>query len=309
MDFVNALKSDPFSFMLIDVFTDKVFGGSKLTFFPFAGKMSRALMQSIAKEMGSGETAFADISDNGTGTIHLFTPSVSILATDLALIGATCAVDELGLLADSTGFKWLSDDGEHSVQIEETESGKRYSTSHLKADFIGQYYKRSSVAKALGLVEQDISITGLPCEIVSTGLPIHIVPVGTLAAVEKISIKHSACHDIVEDLGFGDMFVFVCDSENPGVDIHCRFFAHGFGIPEDPASGTACSALMAYLVKHRLVATTSDVHITCEQGMEIGQPSRLYLSAKIVAGEASEISVGGECVVVGFGKLTSRISS
>ncbi len=304
MDYNNVLKSEPLSYMLIDVFTDKVFGGSKLTFFPFAGNMSRSTMQSIAKEMSFGETAFADIANDGTGIIHLFTPSVGIPVTDLTLIGATCAVDELGLLNDDSGFKWQSDDGEHSVLIEETETGKIYSTFHLKADFIGQYYKRSSVARALGLVEQDILITGLPCEIVSTGLPIHIVPVGTLEAVKKISINHSACHDIVEDLGFGDMFVFVCDSENSGVDIHCRFFAHGFGIPEDPASGTACSALMAYLVKHRLVATASDVHITCEQGLEIGRPSRLYLTAKIIGGEASEISVGGECVVVGFGKLT-----
>jgi trans-2,3-dihydro-3-hydroxyanthranilate isomerase len=301
------MYSDEMSFVIIDVFTDEMFGGSKLVFFPNAGNIPKDKMQLIAREMGQGETAFADMLDDGTARLNLFTSSVSIPVTDLSLIGATCALEELGLLKDKDKFVWQTEDRSSVVKIGLINGRKIYTTFHEKADFMGQYYKRSAVASALGLEEQDISITGMPCEIVSVGLPTHIVPVGTLEAVKNISVKQSATNDIIEDLGFGDMFVFVCDSENPGVDIHCRFFAEGFGIPEDPASGTACSALMAYLVKHRLVSTDNDVHITCEQGLEICRPSRLYLSAKVDQGQASEISVGGECVVAGFGQLTSLL--
>ena len=78
-------------------------------------------------------------------------------------------------------------------------------------------------------------------------------------------------------------------------------FAPHFGIPEDPASGAATGALVAYLVKHRLIKIAEKISIVSEQGLEMGRPSRILAEAKIEGGRAVSIQVGGQCVLVGGG--------
>ncbi|MEN8007832.1 MAG: hypothetical protein ABFS42_12505, partial [Candidatus Krumholzibacteriota bacterium] len=69
------------------------------------------------------------------------------------------------------------------------------------------------------------------------------------------------------------------------------------------ASGAATGALVAYLVKHRLVKFSSKVRIISEQGLEMGRPSRIIAEAGISGGQADDIHVGGQCVLVGSGSI------
>ena len=296
------------SYMLIDVFTTSPFGGNRLTLFPNGSGLSTGLMQAIAREMGTGETAFiiSSESERGRARMRIFTVTGEIPMSGLSLIGGTFALDTVEKIPTrgaETHFSWQVDSGVHPVVITETGEGNRYSLVLDPAVFIGQYYQRQKVARALGIEESEITITGLPCEIVSTGLPIHIVPVGSLAAVQSMVHSRSGASEINADLGFGDLFVFTCETVDPDADIHCRMFAHGFGIPEDPAAGSACGALIAYMVKHRLVSLKSRVSVVCEQGLEMGRPSRLYGEADVADGVARSIRVGGHCVLIGEGRL------
>ena len=168
---------------------------------------------------------------------------------------------------------------------------------------MGQYFHRKKVARTLGISEEEIAITGLPCEVISTGLPIHIVPLGSLEAMEQINLRRRDADAIAGDIGFGDLFAFTCETVKKGSTVHCRMFAPHFGIPEDPASGAATGALAAYLVKHRLVKFTDRVRIVSEQGLEMGRPSRLVAEAKIFGGSAGSIQVGGSCVAMGTGRI------
>ena len=101
--------------------------------------------------------------------------------------------------------------------------------------------------------------------------------------------------------GFGDLFVFTCETEDPEATVHCRMFAPHFGIPEDAASGAATGALVAYLLKHRLVKLAPRVRIVSEQGLEMGRPSRIIAETDVINGQAQAIAVGGGCVEVGSG--------
>jgi trans-2,3-dihydro-3-hydroxyanthranilate isomerase len=47
-----------YSFYQVDVFTDQVFGGNPLAFFPDAAGLDDAQMQRIAREMNLSETTF-----------------------------------------------------------------------------------------------------------------------------------------------------------------------------------------------------------------------------------------------------------
>jgi trans-2,3-dihydro-3-hydroxyanthranilate isomerase len=81
-------------------------------------------------------------------------------------------------------------------------------------------------------------------------------------------------------------------------------FAAGFGIPEDAATGSAVGALIAYMIKHRLVPAGKRARIVCEQGLEMGRPSRLFVDADIESGKAVAIRVGGHCVHIGDGRIS-----
>jgi trans-2,3-dihydro-3-hydroxyanthranilate isomerase len=296
------------SFMLLDVFTRVPFGGNRLTLFPDGSGLSTGMMQAIAREMCTGETAFIICSDSDSqrANMRIFTPRGEVPMSGLSLIGGTFALDRLGRIEHNqaeTHFSWHVESGTHPVVITNSHDDNRYSLVMPPAEFIGQYYQRQKIARALGLDESDIAITGLPCEIVSTGLPIHIVPVGSLAAVRSINFSRAAASEIDRDLGFGDLFVFTCEASDAEADVHCRMFAHGFGIPEDPASGSASGALMAYMVKYRLVSPTTRVKVVCEQGLEMGRPSQLYCEADVAEGVARSIRVGGHCVMLGEGRL------
>jgi trans-2,3-dihydro-3-hydroxyanthranilate isomerase len=206
-------------------------------------------------------------------------------------------------VAEKETFTWELEAGHYEVVTGLDGGNQIYSLRQDPPVFMGQYFHRGKVARTLGLSEDDIAITGLPCEIISTGLPIHIVPLASLEAMRRIILRNREAEAIARDLGFGDLFVFTCETVDPDATVHCRMFAPYFGIPEDAASGAATGALVAYLVKHRLVKYSSRVRIICEQGLEMGRPSRLVAEAMISGGQASAIQVGGQCVLVGSGRI------
>ncbi len=87
---------------------------------------------------------------------------------------------------------------------------------------------------------------------------------------------------------------------------HCRMFAPGLGVPEDPATGSAAGALGAYLVWHNVLRPHDGVcSFTVEQGFEIGRPS--LIDVEIVVGnggEITEVRVGGRAISVLQGELS-----
>ncbi len=298
-------------FLLIDVFTDAPFGGSRLYLFPDGGQVPEAQMQKLAMELGAGETAFIVPSkQNGPDRagLRVFTPAAEIPFGGHSVLGATFALDQLGLRKDDDGtpaFTWELEAGPYQVETRRESDRTVYGLRHDAPVFMGQYFHRSKVARTLGLDEEEIAITGLPCEVVSTGLPIHIVPLASLEAMANINLRRREADAIARDLGFGDLFVFTCETVGEDATVHCRMFAPHFGIPEDAASGAATGALIAYLVKHRVVKVAQHVRIVSEQGLELGRPSRIVAEADVVDGRAVSIMVGGQCVLVGRGVITS----
>ncbi|MCP4293463.1 MAG: PhzF family phenazine biosynthesis protein [bacterium] len=298
-------------YLIIDVFTSEPFGGSRLNLFLRGDTVPESLMQKLALEMGCGETAFVVPARSGGSNragLRVFTPAAEIPFAGHSVLGATFAMDYLQKRESgekTEDFVWELEAGNYVVHTRDDEDGRIYSLQQDSPDFLGQYFHRRKVASTLGLAENEITITGLPCEVISTGLPIHIVPVDSLETMERINLRRRDADSIAADLGFGDLYVFTCETINEESTVHCRMFAPHFGIPEDPASGSASGALVAYLVKHRLVKLSSNITVICEQGLEMGRPSRIIAQAEVVNGKARNITVGGSCVLVGNGTILS----
>jgi trans-2,3-dihydro-3-hydroxyanthranilate isomerase len=70
---------------------------------------------------------------------------------------------------------------------------------------------------------------------------------------------------------------------------------------EDPATGSAAGCAIAYLVARGAVPSGVRVHL--RQGMEMGRPSNLFLSAKRESARVSDVRVAGSTVLVAKGQL------
>ena len=87
-----------------------------------------------------------------------------------------------------------------------------------------------------------------------------------------------------------------------GVDIQARMFAPLYGIPEDPATGSANAALAGLLASLRS-ETDLTLQLRIAQGVDMGRPSVLEAAAEKRNGRITEMRIGGRCVAMMRGSL------
>jgi trans-2,3-dihydro-3-hydroxyanthranilate isomerase len=133
----------------------------------------------------------------------------------------------------------------------------------------------------------------------SGGVPYDLVPVASTDALARANPRGQSF-----DTTFGDgratAYVY---TRLPGrLRFRARMFAQGFGITEDPATGSAAAAFAGALMQFEpLGEGTHDVVI--EQGVEMGRPSLIELQLVIDKGALVSAEIGGRAVVVSRGEL------
>ncbi|MHA3964743.1 MAG: PhzF family phenazine biosynthesis protein, partial [Candidatus Thorarchaeota archaeon SMTZ1-45] len=115
-----------------------------------------------------------------------------------------------------------------------------------------------------------------PVRYVSTGNAFLIIPLKSLASVQKASPNPSLLIKALEREISQDVLIFTTETINADANAHARVFAPASGILEDPATGSAIGPLGAYLEHHDTLASHSlgDI-IVVEQGYEMNRPSKL----------------------------------
>jgi trans-2,3-dihydro-3-hydroxyanthranilate isomerase len=82
-----------------------------------------------------------------------------------------------------------------------------------------------------------------------------------------------------------------------------RMFSPTAGIPEDPATGSASAIFAAELAARGLLAG-AQTGLTIWQGVEMGRPSRIGLTALCTGGALAEVRVAGQAVQIAAGRIT-----
>jgi trans-2,3-dihydro-3-hydroxyanthranilate isomerase len=137
---------------------------------------------------------------------------------------------------------------------------------------------------------------------VSCGLPFLFIPLRDRQALARVQLNQEVWKELLSHYWAPSVYVFSYDPQLEGSDLRGRMFAPGLGIAEDPATGSAATALGGYLgIRHQLVQGT--LRWVVEQGFEMGRPSILEVEADKIAGNIREIRVGGACVLVSEGKM------
>lgn len=293
--------SHPFS--ILDVFAREKYTGNQLAVVREAADLSTAEMQAIAAEFGFSETSFvlSDTPRDGAYDVRIFTPRAEVPFAGHPTLGTAFCLHR-DLASEKTDEIVLNlRAGRIAVEFIPYRNGSLLPVMKQLAPRFGENHDPATLARILG-VEAGALDPDFPPRTVSTGLPVIIVPFGTLESVRAITLHRDLYFPYVEDREAKAIFVFcrqTCEREN---QLHARMFADAYGIPEDPATGSACGCLGAYLMEHQYLGKT-EFSILIEQGYEMGRPSLLHLLTTENE-EQREIYVGGKVIEVAKGELS-----
>jgi len=286
-------------YYLVDVFTDRLFGGNPLAVFTDAHGISTELMQSIAREMNLSETTFV-LPAEAPGTdyrVRIFTPAAELPMAGHPTVGTAFVLAREKMI---TGPLVTFGEGVGPVPIT-LRPGLIEMTQPLPK--FGSHFEADAVAAVLSLDARAITDTSLPLEVVSCGVPFLFVPVRDLAAIRALRVRLDIWESTLQGAEGQHVFVFTREVEFPGSSVHARMFAPASGIPEDPATGGAAGPLGCYLVRYGVIAATPRAEFTCEQGIEMGRPSFMRITIEQEAGAITAVRVGGICCFVGEADL------
>jgi PhzF family phenazine biosynthesis protein len=226
-------------FYQVDAFTDRPFHGSPAAVFLPSEPVDPRAMQMMAREMNLSETAFVQPAGDHW-EIRWFTPMVEVAAFGHATLAAGhILMEEKGLRAP---IRFESPSGTVLVEGKAGDLSMSLASDPAEIDL-----PPSGLLRALGCHE------AVP---VLRSRQIWVVRLSWQKEVEALTPNVSTLLDV--DIGDGMIGVAVTAPGLDGADFVSRFFAPWVGIPEDPVTGLAHTALAPYwsrlLARSRLQA-------------------------------------------------------
>ena len=296
-------------FHTCDVFTNQLFGGNPLAVFPDASGIPEAALQSIAREFNLSETVFVYPPERAEHTrrLRIFTPAAEIPFAGHPTIGAAHTLATLGIVQlHGPDTRIVLEERVGPVPVLIRSSGGKPAFAQLtaaQAPEVGPPAPgRSTLADVLGLEANDIQGGMTAPQGVSCGLPFLIVPLRDRDAVRRAHVRMDHWESSLKSYWAPQMLVFSRDAEGEDADLHARVFVPGLSVPEDPATGSAATALGAYLAA-RDTQSEGTLRWVVEQGIEMGRPSLLEIVVEKAGGEIRGVKVGGETVMVSEGQI------
>ena len=298
-----------------DVFTDKRFGGNQLAVFPDATNIPENLLQAIAKEFNFSETTFVyppvklestskvDFISLQSKRVRIFTPGNELQFAGHPTIGTAIVLARTGgITVKGDETKIVLEEGVGSVPVTVRSENGKASFAQLSAAKLPEFNESvpspEMLAKMLTLSRSDLADKQFPLQFVSVGFPFLFVAVKNREVLKNIRVNTQ----IMEELKLREVFVFTPDAEHSGFNFRARMFAPLLGIPEDPATGSACVAFAGYLAQ-KDSAQNGTLKWNIEQGFEMGRPSLLYIEADKINGTITATRVGGNAVMIMEGFL------
>lgn len=281
-----------YEFVTLDVFTDKRFGGNPLAVFPDAVGLDTGQMQSLAREFNLSETTFVLPPEDpaNTARVRIFTPQTELPFAGHPNVGTAWVLAGQGRDQDGT-MRFEEAAGLVQVSVERQRGGlagcRVVAPENLS---VATAPEPDDLALCAGLEAGEVR----DAAVASVGTP--VVCASVQAEALKRAAPDAAAFRAAADRwpGFAGRFVlYLYFREDAGV-VRARMFAPLHGISEDPATGSAATALAALLLQRDGgEALTFDMH----QGVEIGRPSLMKTGAERAA-DGVRAWVGGTCVPV-----------
>lgn len=298
-------------FFQLDVFTNAPLAGNPLAVFPNAQGLSDSLMQRLAREMNLSETTFVLPSEAADAKLRIFTPAAEIPLAGHPVIGTWWLLAELGRVANAPADGTITvyqETGRGTLPVEISFTDGRPSQvlmTQAAPEFGMTVEDRAALARVLGGDAELLAERPAP-EVVSTALPQLMAAVRSREALAALpSGGGSDLSALLRQYGTDCVMLYVLDTGGAVPTAHCRMFAPGLGVPEDPATGSAAGALGAHLLRCGLVEPVGGTAtIRVLQGLEMGRPSEITVSVEGSPEQITRVRVGGTAVRIMEGEVT-----
>ena len=298
-----------FQYYTTDVFTREQFGGNQLAVFPDARDLDPALYQKIAREFNFSETTFVlpPTDPANTRRVRIFTPGGELQFAGHPTVGTSFVLATIGAIPMKGGdARIVLEEGVGPVPVTiRSENGKPSfaQLSVAQLPLVGPPPPPAShLAKCLGLSPADILTGAWAPEGRSCGTPFLMVPVRDRKALAKARPNADAFVSVLGKYWSDKVFFFCNEPELKGSHYRARMFAPGIGVPEDPATGSACAGFAGYLAD-RDERSDGTLQWRVEQGFEMGRPSILDIEADKKGDKITGVRVGGNSVLVSKGEF------
>jgi trans-2,3-dihydro-3-hydroxyanthranilate isomerase len=182
----------------------------------------------------------------------------------------------------------------------------RFSGAGLFAEMVqkdpefGAELDRAEVARLTGLEIEDLD-PALPPQVVSTGTAFAIVALRSADALKRLRVNQQQATVWLRERNARWFYVLgPTGKQNVGSEPAWRARMQFYG-GEDAATGSAAGCAISYLVMRDAAKSGTRTHI--RQGVEVGRPSDLFVSAQKQSARVTDVRVAGSTVLVAVGKL------
>lgn len=292
-------------FSTLDVFTATPLAGNPLAVVLDADGLDGARMQAIAREFNLSETVFVlpprDVAH--AAKVRIFTPGRELPFAGHPTIGTACLIAHLRSperLADGVAIVLEEEVGDVACRVRRDRDAlaATFDLPRLPARLGDPPPSAADLAAALGLDEREIGFDGHEPSLFSAGSPFLFVPIRSLGAIARARPSDA----LFAGKDGPSAFLYTREVVEPGSAFHARMFGGAWGVPEDPATGSAAAAFAGVALAFDR-PPDGERALTLEQGFEMGRPSRITLRLTVDRGTLRNASVGGSAVIVSTGEL------
>ena len=292
------------AYRLLDVFTETPLAGNPLAVVLDADGLDDRRMQAIAGEFNLPETVFVFSPRDpvNTAALRIFTPGRELPFAGHPTVGAAALIAHLRapqMLAAQDLRLVLEEKVGDVVCVARHRRGQALAASFTLArlpEELGPPPPADDIAAGLGLAPSDIGFGAHRPSAYSAGAEFVFAPLASVEALGRVDPDRRRW-------GENQAPALYCYAPGgDGVGYRARMFAAGWGIREDPATGSAAAAFAGVLMRFAPPGD-GDHTVVIDQGVEMGRPSRIALGLEVEGGVLTSATIGGSAVIVGEGTL------
>jgi trans-2,3-dihydro-3-hydroxyanthranilate isomerase len=295
-------------FTTVDVFTDRKFGGNPLAVVTDARGLSSEQMQAIAAEFNLAETTFVlpPTEPAHTAEVRIFTPKAEMPFAGHPNVGTAFVLARAGtcLGRKISGDRLLFEEKAGLVPLDIVRDNGDVIATRLAAPqplALGDEVTVDTVAEACSLPPAEIETRTHRPIIASCGVGFVMAELKSRAALAAVRARTDVFSRHLPMERAVGIHLYVQAKED-SVDMQTRMFAPLYGVPEDPATGSANVALIGLLAHFNTRADLTLSH-AIGQGFDMGRPSILQACAEKKAGKVTATYIGGRCVEMMSGTI------
>jgi trans-2,3-dihydro-3-hydroxyanthranilate isomerase len=291
-----------YTFHIVDVFSSTPFGGNQLAVLPDAVGISTEGMQRIAREFNFAETTFVLPKNAPANTcrVRIFTPRAELGFAGHPTIGTACVLVMKQHVPLGDPIRLILEEGVGPVPVD---VGQRNGGFHGTLTLSGRIEappgapSPAALAAVLSIEPAEVSQVFFA----GVGAPFCFAQLNSNETVDRAVIDRAAWAATLSGAWSPHVFFFAGNLRDGG-KLYARMWAPALGVEEDPATGSACAALVgAAASKHDFGGTA--YRLSIQQGVSMGRRGEIEAEARKSEGVVTSFRVGGATAYIASGEI------